>query len=696
MAGYTRYDTSNNIATGNVINAADLDGEFDALVAAFHASTGHVHDGTAANGAPITKLGPAQEYVGNGTSFSPKTTAVYDLGTSSLRWNNLQVVNLNASNTAIEDGIIVSGRSGGTSSYRVSIVPTTLTASRTVTLPDSTGAVVIDSVNNIFKNASGQTFLASSTTTQDGIVINGRAGGTSSYRATFVPTTLTASRTLTIPDVSGTLLTTGTTVTVSQGGTGRSTLTANYVILGNGTSNVQLVAPGTSGNVLTSDGTTWSSSFPAVSLVGNNEFTGANIFYNATGQTFTNTSASDGIIIKGRAGGTYSYRVTVLPTTLTASRTITLPDADINFTTGLSAANGGTGRATLTANNVILGNGTSAVNFVAPGTAGNVLTSNGTTWTSSSNPLQATTDSTSPYGTFLGNGAGASNTSTGTDNTFIGFNAGTGNTTGDDNTAVGYRALGDNVGGGYNVAIGHEAGYLSNGYRNVAMGVSAMRSAAGSTADLNVAIGYNSLYSQATGAAGNTVIGAYAGENLTTGTYNVFIGYNTRGSSATIPSSQIVIGNSVTGAADSNVTIGSSAGKIYNAYTVNATWTQTSDGTMKNIVGPDTLGLSFIKRLNPIKYTWKPRNELPQDHPYYNEVNPVDTTTVIHGFVAQEVKAALDAEGCDTFNGWDQGSDGIQAISREMFISPLVKAVQELAAQVEALQAEIAILKAQP
>jgi len=205
MAGYTRYDTSNNIATGNVINAADLDGEFDALVAAFHASTGHVHDGTAANGAPITKLGPAQEYVGNGTSFSPKTTAVYDLGTSSLRWNNLQVVNLNASNTAIEDGIIVSGRSGGTSSYRVSIVPTTLTASRTVTLPDSTGVVILDAVSNIFKNASGQTFLASSTTAQDGIVINGRAGGSSSYRVTIVPTTLTASRTITLPDATGTV-----------------------------------------------------------------------------------------------------------------------------------------------------------------------------------------------------------------------------------------------------------------------------------------------------------------------------------------------------------------------------------------------------------------------------------------------------------------------------------------------------------
>ena len=98
MAGYTRNDTSNNIATGNVINAADLDGEFDAIVAAFHASTGHVHDGTAANGAPITRVGPAQEYVGDGTSFSPKTTATYNLGTTSLRWNTAYIATLTLTN----------------------------------------------------------------------------------------------------------------------------------------------------------------------------------------------------------------------------------------------------------------------------------------------------------------------------------------------------------------------------------------------------------------------------------------------------------------------------------------------------------------------------------------------------------------------------------------------------------------------
>jgi phosphoribosylformylglycinamidine (FGAM) synthase-like enzyme len=48
----------------------------------------------------------------------------------------------------------------------------------------------------------------------------------------------------------------------------------------------------------------------------------------------------------------------------------------------LPVASGGTSLTTLTANNVILGNGTSAPTFVAPSTSGNVLTSNGTTWQS--------------------------------------------------------------------------------------------------------------------------------------------------------------------------------------------------------------------------------------------------------------------------------------------------------------------------
>jgi len=55
---------------------------------------------------------------------------------------------------------------------------------------------------------------------------------------------------------------------------------------------------------------------------------------------------------------------------------------NISLTGIVPVANGGTGLATLTANNVILGNGTSTPSFVAPSTSGNVLTSNGTTWQS--------------------------------------------------------------------------------------------------------------------------------------------------------------------------------------------------------------------------------------------------------------------------------------------------------------------------
>jgi hypothetical protein len=66
---------------------------------------------------------------------------------------------------------------------------------------------------------------------------------------------------------NGTSAMTAGTVNVSEGGTGATTLTLNNVLLGNGTSAVQVVAPGTIGNVLVSNGTTWVSQAPAASGV---------------------------------------------------------------------------------------------------------------------------------------------------------------------------------------------------------------------------------------------------------------------------------------------------------------------------------------------------------------------------------------------------------------------------------------------
>ena len=89
--GYTRNDTANNIADGNVINAADFDGEYDAIESAFNSSSGHTHDGTAAEGGAVTVIGPAQQLVATSTSINPSTNAGLDLGTSSLQFKDLYV-----------------------------------------------------------------------------------------------------------------------------------------------------------------------------------------------------------------------------------------------------------------------------------------------------------------------------------------------------------------------------------------------------------------------------------------------------------------------------------------------------------------------------------------------------------------------------------------------------------------------------
>jgi len=100
---------------------------------------------------------------------------------------------------------------------------------------------------------------------------------------------------------------------------------------------------------------------------------------------------------------------------LTASKPV-FTDASKNLTSSgtLAVDQGGTGLATLTANNVILGNGTSAPTFVAPGTTGNLLTSNGTTWASTAAPtafvtgmilMWSGTIATIPSGFLLCNGS---------------------------------------------------------------------------------------------------------------------------------------------------------------------------------------------------------------------------------------------------------------------------------------------------
>jgi hypothetical protein len=69
--------------------------------------------------------------------------------------------------------------------------------------------------------------------------------------------------------------------------------------------------------------------------------------------------------------------------------------ASVNLTNALTVANGGTGRANLTLGSVLVGNNTGTVTLVAPGTANNVLTSNGTHWVSQTPGASGVTQSQS-------------------------------------------------------------------------------------------------------------------------------------------------------------------------------------------------------------------------------------------------------------------------------------------------------------
>ena len=115
-----------------------------------------------------------------------------------------------------------------------------------------------------------------------------------------------------------TTVTASSAIGVASGGTGATSLTANNVILGNGTSAVQVVAPGTNGNVLTSNGTTWVSSIAS---------SGGLVYsYTTTAVTATNNQG----ILADTSGG--SFTVT-LPATPSVGNQVIIADAGSSWGT---------------------------------------------------------------------------------------------------------------------------------------------------------------------------------------------------------------------------------------------------------------------------------------------------------------------------------------------------------------------------
>ena len=329
-------------------------------------------------------------------------------------------------------------------------------------------------------------------------------------------------------------------------------------------------------------------------------------------------------------------------------------------------------------------------------------------------------DNNTVAGTNAGDSFGTQAGAKASGNTLFGKNAGTAITTGDRNVAMGQDALAtvdvasESVAIGYNAlttstasgctAVGNEAlEQNTTGYHCVAMGHRALEE--NTTGYQQTVIGSFALDDCTTGIK-NSALGWDAGGHVTTGGHNVYIGTaagdnhqtgsnaiyvgNATAAKTTGEYQAITMGTSLESYGNYYITFGTNAnGRIYNYYPSNATWTRDSDERLKKEITTNTnCGLDFINDLRTVTYKWKAPSEVPNTFTNYdvNQTQPVHKDKM-YGFIAQEVKAALDKHKITDFNGWTVDSNGVQGISYEMFVMPLVKAVQELSAKVAALEA---------
>ena len=213
---------------------------------------------------------------------------------------------------------------------------------------------------------------------------------------------------------------------------------------------------------------------------------------------------------------------------------------------------------------------------------------------------------TAYYNTAVGIGSLPAITS-GPNNTATGYNTLNLNTTGYSNVANGYSALTVNVGGFNNIAVGavsltantsgnHNTGVghsslttNTTGIKNTAIGAFALN--ANTDGYTNTAIGQEALYGNTSGFT-NTALGYQAGLAITTGSNLTCIGFDAE-ASAVNATNQITLGNSSVGSLRCQVT----------------SITSLSDRRDKAEIKTITEGIDFVKKLNPVTYTWNTRDK---------------------------------------------------------------------------------------
>jgi hypothetical protein len=515
--------------------------------------------------------------------------------------------------------------------------------------PNGTGAVVLPLLRlsgstSGYVGLKGAAIAGSTTYTlpaadgTNGQVLSTNGTGTLSWVAAAASgvTSFSAGTTGLTPNTATTgVVTLAGTLAIANGGTGQTTAGAAFNAL----------APsqtGNNGKYLTTDGT--NTSWATVSGGGSPGGSDTQVQFNDSGSfggdsdfTWNKTTNTLTINTINIGRGANNIATNVLIGTAAASATASNLK---NVSVGVGALNG------LTGGQLNVAAGWNALNALTSGT-GNVAIGNNA----------AASLLTSNFNTAVGAFALDGLASTAGSNVAVGYSALTAALTGADNTAVGTSAgaavtsgtrntlIGSNTGdaittGGYNTAVGQDAlGSLESGSYNVALGQDAGSVATGEQ---------------------NTFIGAIAGNGQTSGDNNIIIGYNADGSTTTV-SNEITLGNSSIATLRCQVT----------------TITALSDARDKKDVQDIPLGVSFIQRLHPVSFVWNTRDGGKVDVPEF-------------GFIAQELRQAQADHGV-TLPGlvYDINPERLEAAPGTL-IPVLVKAVQELQAQIDDLKRQLA------
>ena len=155
---------------------------------------------------------------------------------------------------------------------------------------------------------------------------------------------------------------------------------------------------------------------------------------------------------------------------------------------------------------------------------------------------------------------------------------------------------------------------------------------------------------------------------------------------------QIILGYNVTGAANDSLTFGDGSTDCRINFGQTSI-TAPSDIRMKENISDATAGLNFINDLRPVTYNWKQEKDIPVELNAHikGSTKRYNNDKLNHGFIAQEVKEVIDnhPEIKDGFNMWNEDdADGRQRIGETALVPVLVKAIQELSAEIEILKAK--------